>query len=160
MLRKQERIQYNATNDVYTYVVSGLQRGTADAAHTQPEQVLTTPAQLFAYIRPRATLTAPLAVKPLREMVPQPHNAVAMLEELEQQGDVLLMRTLGPFRDSELPKLGRKNGLGHGILDSIPGQATRVKTVFYDEVRAGRKRQGIKLGRVEDGASIQGRADA
>jgi hypothetical protein len=54
------------------------------------------------------------------------------------------MRTLGPFRETALPPLGRKNADGLGINDGGPG---RMKSVFWDDVRE----KGRAGKRVDDG---------
>lgn len=121
----------------------------------QPEQQFTTAAQMLAYIRPRASLTQSLNVKLLRDMVPQDKgvpSANDMLTALEDRGDVLLMRTLGPWRDMKFPTLGQKNSRGLGLLDQ-PLQGTdgepggnpgaRYKAVFYDDVRVERAGKGL-----------------
>lgn len=59
----------------------------------------------------------------------------------------MLCRGTGPFQQSELPKLGRKNGLGMGIMDQEKNGMGRIRGVFWDEVR-GKGRAGK---RVEDG---------
>lgn len=65
------------------------------------------------------------------------------LVDLEKQGEVLLSRGMGQFSQMELPKLGRKNGLGSAISDIEKG-SNRIKGVFWDEVR-GRDRAGKRV---------------
>ena len=98
--------------------------------------------------------TSHVSIKELRELVPPPATAMAYLEELEQRGDVLIIRSLGPFANAELPKLGRKNFQGLGILDQASGGgATRMKAVFLDSVRGEMKKKDRPAMRVEHGAS-------
>jgi hypothetical protein len=64
------------------------------------------------------------------------------------------MRSLGPFIQAELPKLGRKNFQGLGILDPAPtGGGTRMKAIYLDSVRVEMNKKGRPVGRVDDGES-------
>ena len=75
------------------------------------------------------------------------------IEELESNGDILAVRSLGPFAQGILPKLGRKNHEGLGILDQAQGGGSRFKAMFLDQVRVDMKKKDRSLGRVEDGKS-------
>jgi transcription initiation factor TFIIE subunit beta len=113
----------------------------------QPELTIITAAQLASHIRLHSTPTNGLLIRPLREAIQPPQMALPMFDELEANGSILIMRTLGTFRDTALPPLGRKNADGLGINDSDKGGGARLKSVFWDEVRE-RGRAGK---RVEDG---------
>ncbi|GFZ51110.1 hypothetical protein JCM24511_08868 [Saitozyma sp. JCM 24511] len=117
MLKGLERVRFNEANQVFEYI---------------PELTITSTTQLASHIRLRSTPTVGLPVRPLREAIQPPQLANPWLEELETGGSVLIMRTLGPFRETALPPLGRKNADGLGINDGGPG---RMKSVFWDDVR-------------------------
>jgi hypothetical protein len=122
---------------------------------TQPELQITSPSELLSHVRKSCSKpTSYLLVKNLRDAVPAPHSLPAFLEELENKGDVLVMRSLGPFIQAELPKLGRKNFQGLGILDPAPtGGGTRMKAIYLDSVRVEMNKKGRPVGRVDDGES-------
>ncbi|RSH91541.1 hypothetical protein EHS25_009840 [Saitozyma podzolica] len=88
MLKGLERVRFNEANQVFEYI---------------PELTITSTTQLASHIRLRSTPTVGLPVRPLREAVQPPQLANPWLEELETGGSVLIMRTLGPFRETALP---------------------------------------------------------
>ena len=77
-----------------------------------------------------------------------PPTTLGLLESLEAQGDVIVMRSLtGNFKDIALPKLGRANVLGQKVNDPGTSGNARWKSVWWDEVRE----RGKSGKRVEDG---------
>ena len=92
-----------------------------------------------------------MPVKVLREALP-PGGPISMqaLEELEQKGDLMIMRGLTgqEFKDVPLPPLGKKNAFGLGITE---GRNERWKTVWWDELKE-RGRTGKRLDLGESGS--------
>lgn len=118
-------------------------------AYSQPALTITSQTQLLTHIRLHTTPRQSLNVRdPTIKEATKDQPLVEWLVDLEKTGEVLLARAIGPFAHSDLPKLGRKNGLGLGISDLEKG-ASRIRGVFWDEVR-GRGRAGK---RVDEGES-------
>lgn len=135
-LKTMQRVTFNANNGVFSY---------------KPELQITTAHDLLVHVRKTCALpTSSVAVKDIRESVPQGLTLAPFIEELESNGDILAVRSLGPFAQGILPKLGRKNHEGLGILDQAQGGGSRFKAMFLDQVRVDMKKKDRSLGRVED----------
>ncbi|WWC72290.1 uncharacterized protein I206_106252 [Kwoniella pini CBS 10737] len=126
LLKSMDKVEYKEVNDVFMYI---------------PDLTLNSISEIRSHIRVHSTPTSGIPVKNLREAMP---NGVAPLGELESKGEILIMRGLtGPFKDIPLPRLGRKNLNGVGILE---GGNSRWKTVFWDHERE----KGLAGSRVDD----------
>ena len=74
-----------------------------------------------------------------------------MIEDLENRGEVLIMRGLaGVFKDAPLPRLGKANIHGLKINDQTGAPGQRFRTVWWDDLRE----RGRAEKRVDDGASV------
>lgn len=85
-----------------------------------------------------------MSVKVLREALPYGGPiSLNALDELEQKGDLMIMRGLTgqEFKDVPLPHLGMKNAFGVGITE---GKNERWKTVWWDDLKE-RGRTGKRL---------------
>ncbi|KAI9634194.1 uncharacterized protein MKK02DRAFT_38867 [Dioszegia hungarica] len=129
LLKGLPRVGFNKANQVLSYV---------------PALTITSQTQLLTHIRLHTTPRQSLNVRdPTIKEATKDQPLVEWLVDLEKTGEVLLARAIGPFAHSDLPKLGRKNGLGLGISDLEKG-ASRIRGVFWDEVR-GRGRAGKRV---------------
>ncbi|KAK4689449.1 transcription initiation factor TFIIE subunit beta, partial [Tremellales sp. Uapishka_1] len=126
-LKNLDRVEFKEKNQVFEYV---------------PEHTITTVAQLRAHLRAKTTSTTGMAFKQLREDVPV---CPPLLEEMEANGDILIMRSLnqGLFKDVPLPRLGGKNVNGLGLME---GGSARWRTIFWDA----EKERGRAGNKVED----------
>ncbi|OCF44547.1 transcription initiation factor TFIIE subunit beta [Kwoniella heveanensis CBS 569] len=112
LLKGMDRVEFREVNEVFMYI---------------PELTLNNITEIRSHIRVHSTQTSGVPVRTLREAMP---GGVGPLAELEQKGDILIMRALtGPFKDIPLPRLGRKNINGLKINE---GGNARWKTVFWD----------------------------
>ncbi|WWC91981.1 uncharacterized protein L201_006935 [Kwoniella dendrophila CBS 6074] len=114
-LKAMDKVEFREVNNVFMYI---------------PDLTLNSIAEIRSHIRIHSTPISGIPVKNLREAMP---NGINPLGELEQKGDILIMRGLtGPFKDIPLPRLGRKNLNGFGVTE---GGNSRWKTVFWDHER-------------------------
>ncbi|BEI84506.1 hypothetical protein CcaverHIS002_0411100 [Cutaneotrichosporon cavernicola] len=128
LLKKQERVKFNETNQVFMY---------------EPEIVLRTQQDLRRHIRLHSRPTAPLLYKDMKELMPGTELPQYM-DELEKDGSIMILRSLtGRLKDAPLPPLGRENGFGEKLNAGGP---ERWKTIFYDSIRE----NGRATPRVED----------
>ncbi|WVR09679.1 hypothetical protein IAU60_006754 [Kwoniella sp. DSM 27419] len=126
LLKGMERVEFREVNEVFMYI---------------PELTLNTMAEIRSHIRVHSTRTSGVPMRALREAMPGGINPIG---ELEQKGDVLIMRALtGPFKDIPLPRLGRKNLSGLKVND---GGSARWRTVFWDH----EKEKGVAGKRVDE----------
>ncbi|WWD19919.1 hypothetical protein CI109_104391 [Kwoniella shandongensis] len=114
-LKEMDKVEFREVNEVFMYI---------------PDPTLNSITEIRNHIRVHSTLTSGIPIKSLRDMLP---TGIAQLGELEEKGDILIMRALsGPFKDIPLPRLGRKNVNGLKIME---GGNARWKTVFWDHAR-------------------------
>ncbi|KAK8853485.1 hypothetical protein IAR55_004192 [Kwoniella newhampshirensis] len=114
-LKEMDKVEFREVNEVFMYI---------------PDPTLNSVTELRNHIRVHSTLTSGIPIKSLRDLLP---NGIAPLGELEEKGDILIMRALsGPFKDIPLPRLGRPNVNGLKIME---GGNARWKTVFWDHAR-------------------------
>jgi transcription initiation factor TFIIE subunit beta len=83
--------------------------------------------------------------KSIRELVPQGVELTPLMEELERDGQILILRSqTGKYKDAPLPELGRANAWGERISAGGP---ERWRSVFWDDL----KERNRTVPRVEDG---------
>lgn len=153
MLKKMDRVKFNEVNQVFTYEVrSGCFVFLTPVAPTnaplQPEIVLRTQSDLRSHIRTNTTWekTHGVPYKALRELVPQGLELTSMIDELEKDGQILILRSLtGKLKDAPLPELGRENAWGERLNAGGP---ERWRTIFWDDL----KERNRTAPRAEDGA--------
>lgn len=87
--------------------------------------------------------------KAMRELVPQGVELTPLVEELERDGQILILRSLtGRLKDAPLPELGRENGFGERLNAGGP---ERWRTIFWDDL----KERNRTAPRAEDGGLHQ-----
>lgn len=109
--------------------------------------MLRTQSDLRSHIRTNTTWENIHGVpyKSIRELVPQGIELTPMIEELEREGQILILRSLtGKLKDAPLPELGRENAWGERLNAGGP---ERWRTIFWDDL----KERNRTAARVEDG---------
>lgn len=112
------------------------------SADAQPDLTFANAAQLRQHIRTHSTDKVPISLhdKTVKDALPPKYGE--MLAEMEQKGEVLIMKALtGSFKDVALPKLGAKvmdqsTGLYTiGLNDPGSSGYGRYRCVWWDTVR-------------------------